>query len=231
MKIQTIAVFFALVSLMSAGPSLSGTPKMSATVSFSEVGIRSVDDVFNRIDNDPDGPIHVIGVCEGIGDDVPAYISQHHPVGDVTVNVSKKPQPITLMLCSSHSVRWNVKLEPGAQIKQIVLAGSDPSEVIGEARTIPTTTFIKKSPDAWGPNVRISSPGFYTYKLPDRTAFPANINEIPERHRKGVIRHHEYEKEHDVKTWRSLFAALRVSTGQTRVSTFQGRYNGTSFNI
>jgi hypothetical protein len=51
--------------------------------------------------------------------------------GDVQVRVRRSAKPIVLVLSSYERVRWNLILEPGAQLSAVLVSGYYPSQVIG----------------------------------------------------------------------------------------------------
>jgi hypothetical protein len=51
--------------------------------------------------------------------------------GDVQVRVRRSARPIVLILSSYERVRWNLVMEPGAQLSAVLVSGYYPSQVIG----------------------------------------------------------------------------------------------------
>lgn len=76
-----------------------------------------------------DARVEAIGVYEGQG-------ANHGPgkpriPGNVTVNVRRSQSPLVLVLSSYESVRWVLKLEPGAKLSAVLVSGYHPSQVYG----------------------------------------------------------------------------------------------------
>jgi hypothetical protein len=74
-----------------------------------------------------DPELHVIGVYESVS-------------GAIDVKVTRK-EPMVLALSSYDPIQWNVTLEPGAQVKKIIMASYEVSSVSAPAG-IPIDTFI-----------------------------------------------------------------------------------------
>jgi hypothetical protein len=78
----------------------------------------------------------------------------------VSVHVRATPQPINLVLCSYHSIRWVVKPEKGATIKNVIVGGYYPQLVVGTSAR--QHAYVRQGMGT-EPNER----SFYAYKKDD----------------------------------------------------------------
>lgn len=182
--------------------------------------------MISRIHNDRNGKVHAIGIYQANSD----HGYKRHPGGNVNVIVTPKAHPVVLVLCSYEPVTWNVQIEPGASVSQIVVGGYHRQKVTGAGTTVPTTVQTYETSAAWGPNVQVGDSYFYAYKRPDApqesTHFPLDV-----QGQAFFREHQEYERQQDLDEWRKLFYSLESATGEKDVSTFQGTYHGRQFYI
>lgn len=182
-----------------------------------------------RLSNDVSGHVHVVGIYES--GETRGF--RQHPMGAVNIIVSKKSEPVVLVLCSYEPVSWNVTLEPGATVKQIILGGYHAQTVTGPlSKEIPITVHTYEATSAWAANVRILGGYFTTYKLPDAPSEEAShMGMMPPDARAAFREHLEYERAEDEKDWRNLLHALETDSAEKTISTFQGNYKGSQFYI
>ncbi|MFH1871963.1 MAG: hypothetical protein ABIK82_09280 [Pseudomonadota bacterium] len=75
--------------------------------------------------------LHGIGVYEGSYPSGVLHSYGYHPDGSIDVSVHTKGRPVILALSSYEPVVWNIKLDDGVVIKEIILSGHHPSKVVG----------------------------------------------------------------------------------------------------
>lgn len=157
-----------------------------------------------QIADDRNGNVHMVGAHEGVLPDGRERRAGEHPTTEIAVVVSKKPQPITLILSSYNPVRWNVTLQPGAQIQKIIVSSYHASEVIGQASDVPIIVLCRTA-HAWGPNVSISGmEPFYIYK---RLSLGPN-------------------RRFELRDWEHIAEVMKELKLGNTLSTFQGSYQG-----
>ena len=110
--------------------------------------IRSADEmqaVLDKILANREGPypidgtlqLHAIGIYDGGDPKDQVNKIGGNDVGDFHVTVTYTGAPIILAFCAYDPVRWIVKVEPGVQIKKVILAGYYQQQVKGIPKDVP----------------------------------------------------------------------------------------------
>ena len=89
------------------------------------------------------GDLHVVSVYEGKS--ISDKKINGHPLGSVTVNVSIKNKPISLLLNSYEPVKWIVETEKGVKINKIFFNGYHDSDVVTPSKIIPVQKIYDRS--------------------------------------------------------------------------------------
>jgi hypothetical protein len=84
----------------------------------------------------------------------------------ITVEVGASRVPINLVLCSYHSVRWEVKAHEHARIKNIIMSGAYPQLVVGAESRVYSHGGARL-PNAIHLNEREDARGIYAYEKSD----------------------------------------------------------------
>jgi beta-lactamase regulating signal transducer with metallopeptidase domain/predicted esterase len=144
----------------------------------------------NLLAQSADADLHVVGMYQPGG---------RNRVAAVDVEVRATPRPVVLVLTSNYSAIWNVKLDPQARIKAVILGSPSPQEVDGLSSAVPVHYFCPE-PSANSFEDKGSSRG-------DRAFYAYQWNTV------------EY---------RRMLEKLNDVTGRL-VASFQGEYMPTSF--
>lgn len=77
--------------------------------------------------------LHVIGVYRG---ELPPGVFRGwtgHPQGVIRVHVQARPKPVVLFLSAYEPVRWEIGVDPGAQLSRVIAQGHHDQEIDGPA--------------------------------------------------------------------------------------------------
>jgi beta-lactamase regulating signal transducer with metallopeptidase domain len=81
--------------------------------------------------------LHVVGLYEG-----KAYSLAR---GKADVKVTHTSAPIILCLTSYEAVAWHLRLESGVQLRQVILGGYEPQQVIGLPEDVPVADYSRRT--------------------------------------------------------------------------------------
>lgn len=91
------------------------------------------------LDPNAEAELHFIGVYEGQYPPGVGHSGKNHPQGTVTIFVKKSDKPIILALSSYESVNWNIVLEEGAELKEVITSGYYKQDITGLPENVKVT--------------------------------------------------------------------------------------------
>lgn len=115
--------------------------------------------------------LHALGVYEGTTDR--PRKSREEVQGTVKVNVKRKGVPLVLFVCAYDQVKWEFNVDPGVDLRTVILCGYKEQEAAGLAESVTVTTLLGES----GERVRA-----HAYKLEE---FSARLS-LPARDATGL---------------------------------------------
>ena len=117
-----------------------------------------------------DKELHLISVYEAHSD----HSSGYHPSGAIDVKVERQQKPMILALSSYEPVRWYLTLDPGVEIKRVILSGYHKQTISG-ADGIP----VDRQDYSGGISVRnFPYASTSVYEAPENSSFVARLERM-----------------------------------------------------
>lgn len=171
------------------------------------------------------GTVHAIGVYEAN--------SRQEETGVVTVRITPRPEPVTLVLTSYNPVNWRIQCDQGAKIEKVILGGYHASTISGISQDCPVVTCFYEQTGLEIPSInvhRMSSIYFHAYMSPKDIDLKKKLEIIDAPVDAFHRAHLEEEANGRLRDYLKMETCVKSLTGKD-LDSFQGAYRGNNFSI